>query len=62
MAERGQPLDVCIDSAGALVGTGIYTTYYIVYKSGYNRAMQDEKEHRRLLKEQKSVAKKQNMM
>lgn len=35
----GQLLDVCIDSAGAVVGTAIYTTYYIVYKNGYKRAL-----------------------
>lgn len=34
----GQPLDVCIDSAGSLIGAGIYTTYYIVYKNGYKKA------------------------
>ena len=37
----GQPLDVCIDSAGSLVGTGIYTTYYIVYKNGYKKAIRE---------------------
>lgn len=45
----GQPLDVCIDSAGALVGTGLYTTYYIVYKSGYNTAKEDFEEKKKLL-------------
>ena len=37
----GQLLDVFIDSAGAFIGTCIYTTYYIVYKNGYRRAMKE---------------------
>ena len=31
----GQPMDVCIDSAGAAAGTALYTAFYIVYKMGY---------------------------
>lgn len=37
----GQPLDVCIDSAGAAVGTLIYSSYYIVYKNGYKRGINE---------------------
>ena len=37
----GRPLDVLIDSAGAIVGLLFYSTYYIVYKSGYKRALQE---------------------
>ena len=37
----GQPLDVCIDSAGAIVGTLIYSSYYIVYKNGYKKGINE---------------------
>lgn len=37
----GQPLDVCIDSAGAFTGTMLYTSYYIIYKSGYKKAKEE---------------------
>ena len=43
MEEHGQPLDVCIDTAGSIVGAGLYTTYYLVYKSGYKKAVLEEK-------------------
>ena len=49
MEEHGQPLDVCIDSAGAVVGAGLYTTYYIVYKSGYNKGKEHYEMQRKLL-------------
>lgn len=37
----GQVMDVCIDSAGAVVGLLFYTTYHIVYKNGYRKALKD---------------------
>ena len=37
----GQPLDVCIDSAGAVVGALVYSSYYIIYKNGYRRGIQE---------------------
>lgn len=37
----GQVLDVLIDTLGAIVGIIFYTTYHIVYKSGYKKAQQD---------------------
>lgn len=37
----GQALDVFIDTLGAIVGIIFYTTYHIVYKSGYKKAQQD---------------------
>ena len=37
----GQPLDVLIDSAGAMIGILIYTTYYIVYKNGYKKGIEE---------------------
>ncbi len=37
----GQPLDVCIDSAGAVVGALVYTSYYIVYKNGYRKGINE---------------------
>lgn len=37
----GQPLDVIIDSAGAMIGISIYTTYYIVYENGYKKAIKE---------------------
>lgn len=40
----GQALDVIIDTAGALIGIAIYTTYYIVYKTGYKRGMKEVQE------------------
>lgn len=40
----GQLLDVCIDSAGAIVGLLFYTTYHIVFKNGYKKAIKDEEE------------------
>lgn len=49
----GQPLDVCIDSAGAIVGTLIYSSYYIIYKNGYKRGVkeiEDNKNTRKLSK------------
>lgn len=41
----GRPLDVLIDSAGAIVGLLFYSTYYIVYKSGYKRALQENEDY-----------------
>ncbi len=41
----GQLLDVIIDSAGALIGIAIYTTYYIVYKNGYRKGMKEVEEN-----------------
>ena len=35
----GQPLDVIIDSVGAIVGMLFYSTYHIVYKNGYRRGL-----------------------
>ena len=37
----GQMMDVIIDSLGALVGIFFYTTYHIVYKNGYNKALEE---------------------
>ena len=37
----GQLLDVIIDSLGAVVGIIFYSTYHIVYKRGYKRALID---------------------
>lgn len=37
----GQPLDVLIDSAGAMVGLLFYTTYHIAYKMGYKKAKEE---------------------
>ena len=37
----GQAMDVIIDSIGAIVGLIIYTTYHIVYISGYSRALDE---------------------
>lgn len=37
----GQPLDVVIDSMGAMVGIIIYTSYYIVYKNGYKKGLEE---------------------
>lgn len=37
----GQPLDVCIDSAGAAAGTMLYTSYYIIYKKGYKQGKKE---------------------
>ena len=34
----GQVMDVVIDTAGAVAGTMLYTSYYIVYKMGYRKA------------------------
>ena len=39
----GRPLDVAIDSAGSMVGIGFFSTYHLVYKSGYKNALEDEK-------------------
>ena len=41
MAEHGQVMDVLIDSAGAVVGMSFYSTYHIVYKSGYKSGKRD---------------------
>ncbi|HJJ16112.1 MAG TPA: VanZ family protein [Clostridiaceae bacterium] len=41
----GQPLDVLIDSAGALVGLVFYSTYHIVFKSGYKKAKKEMEEN-----------------
>ena len=40
----GQFLDVVIDTMGALVGIFIYTTYYIVYKNGYKKGIEEREE------------------
>jgi VanZ family protein len=42
----GRPLDVIIDSAGALIGMMFYTTYYIVYKIGVKRGSKNEREEK----------------
>ena len=52
----GQPLDVCIDSAGAIVGTLIYSSYYIIYKNGYKRGIEDVKDNKIIRKLNKSNA------
>lgn len=36
----GQILDVIIDSLGAIVGIVFYSTYHIVYKIGYKKALE----------------------
>lgn len=40
----GQLMDVIIDSAGAVAGLLFYSTYHIVYKNGYNKAINDTTE------------------
>lgn len=37
----GQIMDVIIDSMGAIVGIIFYSTYHIVYKKGYNKALKE---------------------
>ena len=47
LSERtGQPLDVLIDSVGAVVGLLFYTTYHLVYKSGYKKAREEFEEEK----------------
>ena len=41
VGRTGQMMDVIIDSLGALVGMFFYTTYHIVYKNGYNKALEE---------------------
>lgn len=43
----GQPLDVLIDIVGSLVGIFLYSTYYIVYKNGYKRALKEIEENKK---------------
>lgn len=38
----GQLIDVIIDSVGAIVGILFYSTYYLVYKNGYKRALKEQ--------------------
>lgn len=38
----GRLLDVAIDSAGALVGILFYSTYYISYKCGYKKGLEEK--------------------
>lgn len=38
----GQPMDVIIDSAGAMIGIVFYSTYHIVYKLGYNKGINEK--------------------
>ena len=45
----GQALDVCIDTAGSIVGAGLYTSYYIVYKNGFNDGKRAYDKQRKLL-------------
>jgi len=40
----GQMMDVIIDSLGAIVGMFFYSTYHIVYKKGYNKAIDELEE------------------
>ena len=40
----GQPLDVIIDSLGAIVGLLFYSTYHLVYRSGYKKAIEEKDE------------------
>lgn len=42
VGRTGQFLDVIIDTAGALVGTLFYGTYYVVYKMGKNTEENEE--------------------
>ena len=42
----GQLLDVIIDSAGACIGVLFYTTYHVVYKMGYRRAIREQEEEK----------------
>ena len=37
----GQVLDVCIDSAGAICGALIYSSYYVMYKAGYKKGINE---------------------
>ena len=41
----GQILDIVIDSIGAMIGLVFYTTYHIVYKQGYRRAIKESEEN-----------------
>lgn len=41
----GQTMDVVIDSIGAVVGLIFYTTYHIVYRNGYRKAINDVKDY-----------------
>lgn len=41
----GQLMDVIIDSIGACVGVLFYTTYHVVYKFGYRRAIKEQEEY-----------------
>ena len=40
----GRLLDVGIDSLGAITGTLFYTTYYLMYRSGYKKAKKELEE------------------
>lgn len=40
----GRLLDVGIDSLGAIIGILFYTTYYLMYKSGYKKAKEELEE------------------
>ena len=42
----GQIMDVIIDSIGAVVGLIFYTTYHIVYKNGYRKALKEIEENK----------------
>lgn len=40
----GQLLDVIIDTAGGIIGILFYSTYQIVYKLGYKKALKEKAE------------------
>ena len=40
----GQPMDVIIDSCGAVVGLAFYSTYEIVYKLGRKKGLEEQEE------------------
>lgn len=42
----GQVLDVLIDSAGALVGLLFYSTYHLVYRNGYKKAISENNKNK----------------
>ena len=44
VGRTGQMMDVIIDSLGAFVGIMFYSSYHIVYKNGYNKAIDELEE------------------
>lgn len=44
----GQLLDVIIDTTGGIIGILFYSTYQIVYKLGYKRALKEQTSHKNI--------------